>query len=97
MSKKTSKREHLLLPWYLNDTLTGEEKKAVDTQLRQEPNSQRELEAWRNIQRVLSNQPQQTPPFTYGMRLVDVYRKRGTLDMLLGISGRWLVLWLAWP
>lgn len=61
MSKKTSKREHLLLPWYLNDTLTGEEKKAVDILLRQEPNSQRELEAWRNIQRVLSNQPQQTP------------------------------------
>jgi hypothetical protein len=77
MSKKTSKREHLLLPWYLNDTLTGEEKKAVDILLRQEPNSQRELEAWRNIQKVLSNQPQQTPsPYLWNEIIHRLSEKR---------------------
>ncbi|GEM_PF-922919 len=51
-----------LLPWYVNGTLGGDERKAVEAWLARHPGAQAEVEALRHLHRAVRAQPLQRPP-----------------------------------
>jgi hypothetical protein len=50
-----------LLPWYLNNTLSSEEKQAVEAGLRLDPDAGGELPNWHRVQETLTSLPAERP------------------------------------
>ena len=61
MKRETIRQLKDSLPWYLNGTLKGSEKKAVETWLSHDPKARVELENWQNIKQMVMSQPEQLP------------------------------------
>jgi anti-sigma factor RsiW len=50
-----------LLPWYLNDTLSAAERRAVESWLEQGAEAEAGLAAWQQVQQAVAGQPEQVP------------------------------------
>ncbi len=60
----------LLLPWYLNDTLSADERRAVEDWLLDDPQAQVQLDAWWQVRFAAEAQPQQAPSPAVKQRLL---------------------------
>lgn len=66
MSQPDNESIHDLLPWYLNGTLSAEEKKEVEAYLEQNPDAQKELDALKQLQASLkTTEPAFNPEFSW--------------------------------
>jgi anti-sigma factor RsiW len=59
-----------LLPWYLNGTLSADERQAVEDWLLNDPQAQTQLDAWQQLRLTVEAQPQQAPSPVVKQRLL---------------------------
>jgi hypothetical protein len=104
LHKKSPKELRALLPWYVNDTLTAADSRAVDSWLRRGPEAQAELAAWQQVRTAVVGQAQQRPSLAVRQQImaqvqsVSVPPRRSlTLPQLAwGLGLALIVLLLLW-
>ncbi len=77
MSRKSSKANKQLIPYYLNGTLSEREKKAVEEIIRRDENAYIENKAWKQLKFVLSDLPQRDPSPVVWERVSTVIQHEG--------------------
>lgn len=87
MSKKPKQSLNKLFPWYVNNSLSDQEREAVDSIIKNDPQARIEIEAWKKIRITMTNQPQKIPSPMVRQRLMTSIRTPSEMKVQ---KSRWI-------
>jgi len=74
MIRKSHNYFRKLLPWYVNGSLSEHEREEVEAGISRDDRARVEVEAWKQIQTVVTSQPQRMPSPVVRQRLMAIIR-----------------------